>query len=171
MTGFLGELFGAVLTVKSAHADAGVLDHLARVNERRRRTGLRDQLVTKLLGGFNLATVDLGVGLVLLLAVPAMRRGDFTVGDLALFVSYIGNLVWLPYYAGRLIAGTVRPASPSNGWRRCSRRPPQPLGHPPAVATEPRPRPPARRAGVPRGWRSRPDRRAPRSGRGVHDLT
>lgn len=104
VTGFLGELFAAVLTVKSANADAGVLRRLARVNEHRRRTGLRDQLVTRLLGGFNRTTVDLSVGVVLLLAVPAMRRGDFTVGDLALFVSYIGNLVWLPHYAGQLMA-------------------------------------------------------------------
>lgn len=104
MTGFLAEIFGSVLTVKSAHANAGVLGQLARANDRRRRTGLRDQLVTNLLGGFNRATMDLSVGVVLLLAVPAISRGDFTVGDLALFISYIGNLVWLPYYAGQLLA-------------------------------------------------------------------
>jgi ATP-binding cassette subfamily B protein len=104
VTGLLGEMFGAVLAVKSAHAGDGILAHLAVLNERRRRTGLRDRLVSTLLGTFNRTTVDLTIGIVLLLAVPAMHRGDFTVGDLALFVSYIGGLVWVPHYTGRLIA-------------------------------------------------------------------
>lgn len=104
VTGLLGEMFGAVLAMKSAHAGDGALEHLARLNKRRHRAGLRDQLVTQLLDRFNRATVDLSVGVVLLLAVPAMHRGDFTVGDLALFVSYIGSLVWVPHYAGQLLA-------------------------------------------------------------------
>jgi ATP-binding cassette, subfamily B, bacterial len=104
VTELIGEMFGSVLAVKSAHAGDGILRHLARLNERRRRTGLRDQLVSQLLSSFNRATVDLSVGVVLLMAAPAMRRGDFTVGDLALFVSYISNLVWVPYYAGQLLA-------------------------------------------------------------------
>jgi len=104
VTELIGEMFGSVLAVKSAHAGDGILKHLARLNERRRRTGLRDQLVSQLLSSFNRATVDLSVGVVLLMAAPAMRRGDFTVGDLALFVSYISNLVWVPYYAGQLLA-------------------------------------------------------------------
>jgi ATP-binding cassette, subfamily B, bacterial len=37
------------------------------------------------------------------LAIPAMRRGGFTVGDLALFASYVGALVAMPRYAGRLL--------------------------------------------------------------------
>ena len=104
VTGLLGELFGAVLAVKSAHAGEGIVRHLADLNEHRRRAGLKDQLITQLLGKFNRATVDLSVGVVLLLAVPAMGRGDFTVGDLALFVSYAASLVWVPHYAGQLLA-------------------------------------------------------------------
>lgn len=104
VTGLLGEMFGGVLAVRSAHAGKGFLAHLAALNERRRRAGLRDQLVTQLLSRFNRATVDLSTGVVLLLAVPGMRRGDFTVGELALFVSYISSLVWVPYYAGQVLA-------------------------------------------------------------------
>lgn len=104
VTGLLAELFGAVLAVKSGHAGNEIQRHLARLNEHRRRTGLKDQLFSQLLGSFNRATVDLSVGAVLLLAAPAMHSGAFTVGDLALFVSYIGSLVWVPYYAGQLIS-------------------------------------------------------------------
>jgi ATP-binding cassette, subfamily B, bacterial len=103
VTSLLGEMFASVLALKSAHATDGILDRLVALNERRRRAGLRDQLVTQVLGRFNRATVDLSTGAVLILAVPAMRRGDFTVGELALFVAYISSLVWVPYYAGQLL--------------------------------------------------------------------
>jgi ATP-binding cassette subfamily B protein len=103
VTSLLGEMFASVLVLKSAHATDGFLDRLVALNERRRRAGLRDQLLTQVLGRFNRATVDLSTGAVLILAVPAMRRGDFTVGELALFVAYISSLVWVPYYAGQLL--------------------------------------------------------------------
>jgi ATP-binding cassette subfamily B protein len=98
-------MFGAVLTVKTARAGKEILDRLGELNERRRRAGLRDQLVTQMMDTFNRVTVDLSIGLVLLLAVPAMHRGEFSVGDLALFASYAGALVAMPRYTGKLLAG------------------------------------------------------------------
>jgi ATP-binding cassette, subfamily B, bacterial len=103
VTGLLGEMFGAVLAVKTAQAGGGILRRLVDLNERRGRAGLHDQLVTQMLDTFNRVTVDLSIGLVLLLAIPAMRWGHFTVGDLALFASYAGALVAMPRYAGRLL--------------------------------------------------------------------
>ncbi len=104
VTALLGEMFGAVLAVKAAHAGGGVLRRLRTLNERRRRAGLRDDLVAQLLSTFNRTTMDLSVGIVLLLAVPAMRRGDLSIGELALFVSYVSSLIWVPVYGGRLLA-------------------------------------------------------------------
>ena len=103
VTGFLGELFASVLTVKAAGAAGAALRRLGELNRARGRAALRDQLCSDLLDSFNASTVDLGIGLVLLLAAPAMRRGDFTVGDLTLFASYTGHLIGLPYFAGRLL--------------------------------------------------------------------
>jgi ATP-binding cassette subfamily B protein len=103
VTAFLGELFGAALAIKAAHAAQAVLRRHATLNQRRGRAALRDQLLTQLLDAFNTTTVDLGVGLVLLLASSAMHRGDFTVGDLVLFTGYASTLVELPYYGGRLL--------------------------------------------------------------------
>ena len=108
VTGLLGEMFGAVLAVKTAQAGSGILDRLTELNDRRRRTGLRDQLVTQLLDTFNHVAVTLSVGLVLLLAIPGMRSGGFSVGDLALFASYAGTLVAMPRYTGRLLANYKR---------------------------------------------------------------
>lgn len=104
VTGLIAEVFGSVLAVKSADAVDDVVQHLGRLNERRRRTGLKDHLVAQLLGRFNRATVDLSVGVVLLLSAPAMHGGGFTVGDLALFVNYTSLLVWVPYYIGQMLS-------------------------------------------------------------------
>jgi ATP-binding cassette, subfamily B, bacterial len=103
VTAFLGEVFGAALAVKAAHAAQAVLRRSGALNQHRRRAALRDELFSQLLSAFNTTTVDLSIGLVLLLASSAMHRGDFTVGDLVLFTSYASTLVELPYYGGRML--------------------------------------------------------------------
>jgi ATP-binding cassette, subfamily B, bacterial len=103
VSAFLGEVFGAALAIKAAHAAQAVLRRGAALNQHRRRAALRDELFSQLLSAFNTTTVDLSVGLVLLLASSAMHRGDFTVGDLVLFTSYASTLAELPYYGGQLL--------------------------------------------------------------------
>jgi ATP-binding cassette, subfamily B, bacterial len=103
VTEFLGEVFGATLAVKAAHAAPAVLRRHTALNRRRSRAALRDHLLSQLLDAFNTNTVDLGIGLVLLLAASAMHRGDFTVGDLVLFTTYASTLAGLPYHGGRLL--------------------------------------------------------------------
>jgi len=49
-------------------------------------------LFNQVLGSISWNAGHLGTGLVLLLAGQAMRSGQFTVGDFALFVSYLGHL-------------------------------------------------------------------------------
>jgi ATP-binding cassette subfamily B protein len=103
VSAFLGEVFGAALAIKAANATAAVLRRGAALNRHRRRAALRDELFSQVLNAFNTTTVDLSVGLVLLLASSAMHRGDFTVGDLVLFTTYASTLAELPYYGGQLL--------------------------------------------------------------------
>jgi len=92
VTDVLGEIFGAVTAVKVAGAEARVVDHLRARNEARRTATLSDVLFNQVLGSISWNAGHLGTGLVLLLAGQAMRSGRFTVGDFALFVSYLGHL-------------------------------------------------------------------------------
>jgi ATP-binding cassette subfamily B protein len=103
VTGFLGNLFSAVLAVKVAGAERSAIGRLQRLNATRRRTVLRDRLLYETLEAFNGSTVEISIGLVLLLVAPAMRSGDFTVGDLALFATYVTWLAALPRWTGRLL--------------------------------------------------------------------
>ena len=80
--------------VKVAAATPHVVAHLGALNEQRRRTDLRDQVFSGLLDGFNVNVVNLGTGVVLLVGARALRAGSFTVGDFALFVTYLNALTW-----------------------------------------------------------------------------
>lgn len=104
VTGLLGNLCSAVLAVKVAGAEEAAVRRLGRLNRERGRTAVRDKLLTQTLDAFNSSTVDVSIGLVLVLVAGAMRAGEFTVGELALFASYIGALSGLPRWVGRTLA-------------------------------------------------------------------
>ena len=101
VTAFVGDLFGGVLAVKTTGAEDAILARLRRLNDARRDAAVRDRLALDLLDTVTGATVEVSIGLVLLLAAPAMSRGDFTVGDFALFVTYAGWLTMFPRLLGR----------------------------------------------------------------------
>jgi ATP-binding cassette, subfamily B, bacterial len=90
VTGALGEIFGAVQAVQIARAENGVVEHFRRLSEIRRKTVLRERAFSLLTGSVYWNTVHLGTGMILLLGARAMSEGTFTVGDFALFVSYLG---------------------------------------------------------------------------------
>lgn len=104
ITGFLGELFGAVQAVKVAGAEEPVLAEFDRLNEERRRSTVRDQTFEQGMWALYQNSTQLGTGLMLLLAADALRSGHFTVGDFALFVSYLTWLTGLPFRMGQLLS-------------------------------------------------------------------
>lgn len=89
ITGLLGEVFGAVQAVKVAGAEKQVLRHFEKLNEKRRKATLKDVLFERVLGSIFSNAANVGTGLILLLVAQSMKTGDFSVGDLALFVSYL----------------------------------------------------------------------------------
>jgi ATP-binding cassette subfamily B protein len=106
-TGFLGEVLDAVQVIKVADAEGDVIEHLHNLNETRRRAEVKSRMFLEfeLWASNNIS--DLGRGLVLLLAAQAMRRlggPAFTVGDFALFASYLGYVVDFPATLGGFLA-------------------------------------------------------------------
>ncbi len=89
VTDFVGELFGAVQAVKVAGAEERTLSYLREINEERRKASLKDVLFTQVLDSAFRNTANLFTGLILLTAGSAMQAGNFSVGDLALFVYYL----------------------------------------------------------------------------------
>lgn len=89
VTGLLGEVFGAVQAVKVAGAEAKVLKHFDKLNEKRRKATLKDLLFERTINSIFSNAANVGTGIILLLVAQSMKTGAFTVGDLVLFVSYL----------------------------------------------------------------------------------
>ncbi|NPV09456.1 MAG: ABC transporter ATP-binding protein [Anaerolineae bacterium] len=89
VTGFIGEVFGAVQAVKVGTAERSVLDYFRGLSEERQRAALKDVVFAELANAVNANVIDVSIAGVLLLASGAMRSGRFTVGEFALFVEYL----------------------------------------------------------------------------------
>jgi ATP-binding cassette subfamily B protein len=103
VTGLLGELFGAMQAVKVAGAEAHVVAHLRHVNEIRRAAALRDKLLTNLINTFSFGATNIATGVLLILAAQSLQSGRVTVGDFALFASYLS---WMAFVMG-MVGGYV----------------------------------------------------------------
>ena len=104
VTGFIAETFGAVQAVKVAGAEERVINYFDVLNENRRKAALKDRLFNEILRSIFHNSGDLGTGVILLLAVQALQAGSFTVGDFALFVSYLGAVTEFVGFVGFLWA-------------------------------------------------------------------
>lgn len=103
VTGFIGELFGAVQAVKVASAEDPVVDEFRRLNAERRKVALTDTLFSELIDSFNQNTIYVATGLMLLLVGRSLEAGTFSVGDFALFTSYLGWIIGFPRYGSRFL--------------------------------------------------------------------
>jgi ATP-binding cassette subfamily B protein len=89
VTGLIADMFHGTQALKIGNAEERVVAHFRRLNDRRRQTMVRDVLLSRLVDALSQGTVDIGMGLILLLTARAVVAGTFTIGDFALFVSYL----------------------------------------------------------------------------------
>lgn len=90
VTGFLGEVFGAVQAVQVAGADEATLTQFRKLNDVRLQMAVRDRVFDQMLHSIFWNAASLGIGFILLSGGQAMANGSFTVGDFALFVYFLG---------------------------------------------------------------------------------
>jgi ATP-binding cassette subfamily B protein len=105
VTGLLGDIFGAVQAIKVAGTEQHVVGFFQQVNERRRHAALRDLLALQVLSSFASNAANIAIGILLLLIAEAMRWGGqpLSVGDLALFVTYLTSLSGLIGMFGEIL--------------------------------------------------------------------
>jgi ATP-binding cassette subfamily B protein len=104
VTGLLGEIFGATQAIQVAGAEEPVIAHLRRLGDERQRLMLRDRLAGLGLDAIFANTASLGAGLTLLVAASEMRLGAFTIGDFALFATYLMQVADMTGFLGWIIA-------------------------------------------------------------------
>lgn len=104
VTGALSEMFGAVPAIKVAGAEEAMIAHFRRLNDARRAALVRDKTLTQILESLFWNSVSIGTGITLVAAARAMTSGEFTVGDFALFVYFLGFISECVWVAGMFIA-------------------------------------------------------------------
>ncbi|NMI03820.1 ABC transporter ATP-binding protein [Paenibacillus sp. SZ31] len=92
ITSFIAETFGAVQALKLGQAEENVSSRFNQLNEDRRQAALRDNLFKQWMRSMNQHVLSICTGLILLMCAAEMKAGNFTVGDFALFTSYLANI-------------------------------------------------------------------------------
>ncbi|MEM6429653.1 MAG: ABC transporter ATP-binding protein, partial [Deinococcota bacterium] len=94
VTDFISESMTAILAVKAAGREAAMVNHFDCLNQKRRKSALRDSLLRELLrlGNANMGVLSLGI--ILLMVARALEQHSFSIGDFALFADYLGRLSW-----------------------------------------------------------------------------
>jgi ATP-binding cassette subfamily B protein len=104
VTGAIGDILAAVQTVQAACAEERTVAFFRRLNEQRRAAMLADRLATQALDAITSNAVSIGTGLIMLLAAGSLPTGSMTVGDFALFVSYLGFIADFTAGLGQFLA-------------------------------------------------------------------
>ena len=103
VTGAIADVFGAAQAIQVAGAEDSVVAHLRRLGEARQRATLRDRLLELVLSAAFENTASLGAGLTLLVAASAMRAGSFSLGDFALFSTYLMQVAGMTGFLGFIV--------------------------------------------------------------------
>lgn len=102
-TNFVNELFQSILAVKVARTEPNAIAHFRKLNDARRKATLVDNLFNQILRSISFNIGNLATGVILILVAEQMKADVFTVGDFALFVTYIGDVA----RSGSLIGTTM----------------------------------------------------------------
>ena len=109
VSSFIGEMFAAVQAVKVASAEKRMLNQFQKLNNVRQHAALQDNLFGTILNSVFENIVSVSTGLILILVGYSIRSGAedisaLTVGDLALFIFYLGIVTGFISQMGELSA-------------------------------------------------------------------
>ena len=103
VTGLIADMFTNTQAIKVGDAEERIVNQFRRLNDARRQAMIKDRVLSQLIDALSGGTVNLGMGLVLLLAAQAMYQGAFTIGDFALFAAYIWPITQLMRMLSRVL--------------------------------------------------------------------
>jgi ATP-binding cassette subfamily B protein len=92
VTGAIGESLGSVQAIQLAGAEDHIVNHLKRLNADRLGLMIKDRLFTQMALTIYQNNANIATGLVLLLAGTRIESGALGVGDLSLFILYMGSV-------------------------------------------------------------------------------
>ncbi len=108
VTGFIGDFFTAIESVKATGTSGPMIDHLAELNEDRQRSALRDTFLDQLVRSLNRNMANISTGLVLLAGGSLIQAGQISIGDLTVFLIYIPRMTGYMAWGGQMLAQHFR---------------------------------------------------------------
>jgi ATP-binding cassette subfamily B protein len=103
-TNFINELFQSILAVKVARTELSVVAHFQKLNDARRKATVVDNLFNQVLQSISFNINTLATGVILILIAEQMKAGVFSVGDFALFTTYVGEVARSGSLIGSIMA-------------------------------------------------------------------
>ncbi len=107
ITAFIGETFASTQSVKIAGAEHAMLSRFVDLNDVRRRMMVKDRTLTAVLDAVFRNTVNIGTGLILVMAAGRLTQtgsAGMSIGDFALFVFLLYSVTDGAYFIGVFIA-------------------------------------------------------------------
>jgi ATP-binding cassette subfamily B protein len=104
VTGAIGEIFGAVQAIQVAGAEPDVVEHFRTLNEQRRVGMVRDRTLAEALSSISGTAVGIGQGAILFIVALTVYSSHLGIGDIALFLYYLGFVTTFTQLFGELIA-------------------------------------------------------------------
>jgi ATP-binding cassette, subfamily B, bacterial len=104
VTGAIGEIFGAAQAIQVAGAEKHVVDYFYTLNDQRRAGMVRDRTLTETLNSTFGSAVGLGQGAILFIVAFTVYNSHLGIGDIALFLYYLGFVTTFTQKFGTFIA-------------------------------------------------------------------
>ncbi len=104
VTDFAGEIFNSVQAIKVASANRNVIKRFSQINEVRRKAAVTDSLFTETMRSLITNVANLSTGLILLMAAQAFQTGHFSIGDFALFITYLPLITMATFFFGDMLS-------------------------------------------------------------------
>ena len=108
VTRTIGEIFRSVQSIKVAVAEENILNYFGEINKTRRIAEVKDEFFHQLLHSIYRATIYLATGTILLLVGNNMQGNLFSVGELAFFISLLGELGEFVWDMGDMVPRYIR---------------------------------------------------------------
>ena len=87
--GLLTQLLNSTQALKVAGAERAAVTRFDELGAMRKDAAVRDAVLSTLIRSMNETTVSITTGLLLIFVSGLMREGSFTIGDFALFITYV----------------------------------------------------------------------------------
>lgn len=104
VTEVMGEVFSAIQSVQMAQAEMRAAGRLQGLNAKRASLALRERKFNHALEFLSNSTVGVGSAAILWVAGLELGGGNFTVGDFALFVTYLDYVTGIAEFYGYFVA-------------------------------------------------------------------